>query len=254
MLYINQSDDGTVHFSIKEYLGTIKPLVATRERRKEFDSLCTAAELTAYQGLAGSLNFLGHGVLPQASFAASFMQQAVRPLKVSILITANKLLLEINKLEANITFRPPNNLGVTPSYLAFSDASHGSTPFGQTGYVSSMYLPAGSGGLYHVIDWLSCKQTCVVFSSIGDEILAAETFSGRESMISERLKVVFSAEHPLPFVLTVDSHGLFSTAKTLDEGSEYRLRPTVARMRDSLETGEISVKQWIAGNGILQTT
>ena len=66
-------------------------------------------------------------------------------------------------------------------------------------------------------------------------------------MISERLQMVFASKEPLPFVLTVDSHGLFSTVTTLHEGSDHRLRPTVARMRDSFETGEISVMQWIAG-------
>ena len=67
-LHVQQSDDQTVHIGMKEYMGTIQPLVVTRERRKQFESPCTAAGFTAYQGLAGSLNFLGHGVFPQALF------------------------------------------------------------------------------------------------------------------------------------------------------------------------------------------
>ena len=58
--------------------------------------------------------------------------------------------------------------------------------------------------------------------------------------------MALAAEHPLRFVLTVDSHGLFSTVATLHEGSDYRLLPTVARMRDSLETVEIKFMHWIA--------
>ena len=144
-LPIHQSDDRTVYISMKEYLGTIKPPVVTRERRQQVDSPCTAAELTAYQGLAGSLNFLGHGVLLQASFSASYMQQAVGRFTVSNLIAANTLLLEIEKLEADIKFCFPQNLAVSPSYLAFSDASHRSTSYGQTGFISGIYLPAGAG-------------------------------------------------------------------------------------------------------------
>jgi len=50
-----------------------------------------------------------------------------------------------------------------------------------------------------------------------------------------------------PLVLTVDSFGLYSTISTLHEGRDYRLRPTVARLRDSFESRDISILQWIPG-------
>ncbi len=53
---------------------------------------------------------------------------------------------------------------------------------------------------------------------------------------------------PLPLVLTADSLGLYSTITTLHEGKDYRLRPTVARLRDSFEAGEIQTIQWLAGD------
>lgn len=65
--------------------------------------------------------------------------------------------------------------------------------------------------------------------------------------MAEQLQEVHGATSPLPFVVTVDSNGLYSTITTLHEGSDYRLRPTVQRKRDSFEDGEISVMQWIAG-------
>lgn len=51
----------------------------------------------------------------------------------------------------------------------------------------------------------------------------------------------------LPLVLTVDSRVPYSTIPTLQEGTDYRLRPTVARLRDSFENEEIAVMQWIGG-------
>ena len=110
-----------------------------------------------------------------------------------------------------------------------------------------MYLPAGGERIYHVVDWLSCKQSRVCFSSIGAEILAAATSTDRGSLMAERLQEVHGSSSALPFILTVDSNGLHSTITTLHEGSDYRLRPTVQRMRDSFEDGEITVMQWIAG-------
>lgn len=85
------------------------------------------------------------------------------------------------------------------------------------------------------------------FTSIGAEILAAATSTDRGALMAECLQVVNGSTFPLPFVLTINSHGLYSTVTTLHEGTDYRLRPTVARMRDSFESGEISVMQWIPG-------
>ena len=48
-------------------------------------------------------------------------------------------------------------------------------------------------------------------------------------------------------MLTVDSHGLYSSINTLQEGKDYRLRPIVFRLRHSFESREINVMQWIAG-------
>ena len=52
--------------------------------------------------------------------------------------------------------------------------------------------------------WQTCNQSCVVFSSIGAEILAAATSVDRGSMMSKCLTNLYKAKVPLPFVLTVD--------------------------------------------------
>ncbi len=61
------------------------------------------------------------------------------------------------------------------------------------------------------------------------------------------LHAVTNSPKPLPLTLTVDSLGLHTTISTLHEGRDYRLRPTVARLRDSFDAGEISVLQWVPG-------
>ena len=65
-------------------------------------------------------------------------------------------------------------------------------------------------------------------------------------MISS-IKEIRSTDIGLPLVLTVDSHGLYSTITTLPEENYYRLRQTVSRLRDSFERKEIYVMQWVAG-------
>ena len=106
-LHISQEDSFTVHFNMKEYVQTIRPLDIPRHRRKDQNSRCTKEELSSFLGLTVSLNYLGHGFLPQASFAASHLQQMVGRLTVSCLVTANKALSEIKALDPSIVYKCP---------------------------------------------------------------------------------------------------------------------------------------------------
>ena len=72
---IHRADDGSITADMKEFMDTIQKLPLSRERRKEKDSSCTDAEKTSFLGLTGKLNYLGHGTLPPAAFAASHLQQ-----------------------------------------------------------------------------------------------------------------------------------------------------------------------------------
>ncbi len=109
-------------------------------------------------------------------------------------------------------------------------------------------LQTQSSLLYHVLDWHCCKQSRIYFSSIGCEILSAAASADRASSMVHAIQLLHDSPSPLPLVLTVDSLGLYSTITTLHEGKDNRLCPTVARLRDSFEPGEIQTIQWIAGD------
>jgi hypothetical protein len=55
------------------------------------------------------------------------------------------------------------------------------------------------------------------------------------------------ASTPIYFELRVDAKGLYDTITTLHESKDYRLRPTVARLRDSFGAEEIRVLRCIPG-------
>ena len=111
--------------------------------------------------------------------------------------------------------------------------------------MSGIFFP--SSKIYHIIDWHSSKQKQVSFLPIGAEILFAAESADRASYMTYSLNEMYTSTAKLPLVLTVDSHGLYSTVSTLHLGQDYCLRLTVARIRDSFETGEIDVLQWIPG-------
>lgn len=50
-----------------------------------------------------------------------------------------------------------------------------------------------------------------------------------------------------PVVLPVDSIGLYYTITNIHEGHVYRLCPTVFRVSESYESGEIYSMKWITG-------
>ena len=63
-LHIHQQPCGSISIYLQEYVHKIFPIQVSKESRRQHQDKCSAPELTAYQALAGSLNFLGHGILP----------------------------------------------------------------------------------------------------------------------------------------------------------------------------------------------
>ena len=248
-LHITCNFTGDTHISMRQFMDKIDKLEISRSRRKQQESPATLEELRSLQALAGKLNYLGHGVLPQASLVASKLQKFVGNLRVKHLWQANAALFQLKRLEPSLLYkRPFRSFGDDSYLLTYSEASTGSSSYGQTGFLSGLLLPAGGSAIFHCIDWHSSKQSRISFSSIGSEILAAAESTDRSILLSDCISRVLSLSSPLPLVITVDSFGLYSTITTLHEGRDYRLRPTVARLRDSFESKEISVFQWIPGN------
>jgi len=248
-LHIEQDNSMGITISMQEYVDSIDPIDIPRARKKEHTASATAQELTNYLSLAGTLNFLGHGVLPAAAFAASHIQQRVGNLTVADLKDANSILREISALNPSISYKTPPP-GYSPKFLAFADGAQGKGSYGQSGYVGGLYFQPSSANqniLYHITDWYSGKQSRISFSSIGCEILAAATACDRASNMVDSIQILHNSPARLPLVFTVDSLGLYGTITTLHEGKDYRLRATVSRLRDSFEAGEVNVLQWIRG-------
>lgn len=99
---------------------------------------------------------------------------------MSHLVSTNKVLAELESLVPKAVFLIPPDL-TDLCYLVFPNARQGSTFYGQTGYSSGVYLPAGKMRVFHALAWASSKQTRVAFSSTGAEILAAAASTNRES-------------------------------------------------------------------------
>lgn len=100
--------------------------------------------------------------------------------------------------------------------------------------------------LFYPLSWSSHKQRRVSYSSFGAEILAAADADDRGFDLKQSFLSLFPHK-PLSHELIIDSKALFETITTLHQTSDYRLRKTVSRMRDSFESKQLNVVRWIPG-------
>ena len=235
------SSDHSVILSIYEFMETIQYLPLTWTRRKQHEEKCTKVKLTALQSLARKLNFLGHGVLPQACLVASKMHQNVGSLRVKHFQQANTALYLLKRIPCALQYRLPLSTLKSDdmedlSPLSLAGASTGRSSYGQGGFVTGLTMRRNNSRVYHVLDWHSSKQARVSFSSDGAEILAAAEAADRSLLLTcqeERpvrslqcaqcLSSMITNRKLFRLVLTVDSYCPYSSINTLHEGKDYRL-------------------------------
>lgn len=231
-LYIHRGSYRSIVLGTREYVDRVYLLPIGKDRRKQSSHRFSAEHLTNYQGLAGSLNFLGHAILTQAAFAADHLQQSIGRFKVSHLMAAKQVLSELKPLSLTLTYK---SVGFTETscYSAFSDASQGLSWYGKTGYISGIFLPAEGANVIHALGWPSCNQKRLDFSSMGAEIIVAASSADLGSLMTQSISILNENQTNLPLVLTVDCRGLHLFIPNIQEDTDYRLRPTVARLKDS---------------------
>jgi hypothetical protein len=133
------------------------------------------------------------------------------------------------------------------SVLAYSDAAHSGT-YGQGGYLAGLCIHQLDGKmLYFITDWHSASLKRVASSSTDAEVLTAAKAADRGLALTAIVRQFASAPKNVLFELTLDSRGTLDTMATLHEGRDFRLRPTVCRLRDAFSTGEINIMRWASG-------
>ena len=179
------------------------------------------------------------------------MQQKLALLKVRHLIEANEIVCDIKKLTPMLFFRRPTN-AVRAMVTTFSDAAfniNSRKSYVQTGLIMGIRTLLKDGPeCFHTLDWVSTKQRRICHSSYGAEILACAEADDRGFYLKMGMRSLFTSTK-IRNEIVVDSLGLFDTITTLHEGSEYRLRQTVQRIRDSFESADVNVIRWIPGVG-----
>ena len=79
---IEQDKPGSVRMSINRHMSEVQVIPVSKERKRQVEDAATECEITQFRSLAGTLLWLGKGVLPAAAYASSTMQQKLAFLKV----------------------------------------------------------------------------------------------------------------------------------------------------------------------------
>jgi hypothetical protein len=101
--------------------------------------------------------------------------------------------------------------------------------------------------IYFITDWHSASLKSVTFFSTGAEILAAANAADCGLALTTIVRQFASAPKKVLFELTLDSRGTLDTMATLHEGRDFRLRPTVCRLRDAFSSDEINIMPRASG-------
>lgn len=111
-------------------------------------------------------------MLPQAAFMTSVLQQQLPHLEMKHLVEANSMSRHLETVRASIQYlRPPSSSDIivkTYSDAAINVSKH--MTHGQTGLITTIVFR--NSHVIHPIDYSSCKQKRVSYSSYGAEILA----------------------------------------------------------------------------------
>lgn len=162
---------------------------------------------------------------------------------------ANDIIRDIRKLSPTIFF-PPCAHVVNAVATTFSDASFNISSrksYGQTGVVSGVRAELSNEiNRFYALEWISVKQRRIFHSSYGAEILACADGDDKSYFLRMAMRSLFTSIN-MRNELIGDPMGLYDTISTLHEGSEYCLRQTVTRIRDSFGSGDLDVLKWISG-------
>ena len=245
---------------IIEPLARLRPIPIAYARRLNPHDHITPEELTALRSLAGSLNYIGQAACPPATYVASAIQQFIgRTSNVSILLQANAMLKELQKLPSVIHF-PLADIRDSFRVVALSDASFApSSRYGQTGFLLWLQpfaepAPAAATTVAspsYLLDWSSSKQRRIANSSLGAEILAASLADDNLVGFAQSLASILNP-HAVSSLLLLDSRSLYQLVSSFKQsGMDARLAAVVDRLRDSFMSAELGELGWIPGSAQL---
>lgn len=127
---------------MEEYIKNIKPVDVRKSRRKHLEAEASSKDYNGYRSLARSFIWAGNGLVPQASYMGSSMQQMATWLKVKHIVEAHRMVSEMKAMRPLIMDKKLDKVTREPIWT-FSDVSHNISTrksYGQTGTIAGLFI------------------------------------------------------------------------------------------------------------------
>lgn len=220
------------------------------ERNKDMNDLLDIDGQSDFRSAVGRIGWVSSSSRPDLAFHHLLLSTRIGHATVRDMKFAVKAVKQIKCDVTTMKFVP---LGPVSEWVleGYGDAGHKSLPdklSSSCGYV--LLLRNKVSGATSVLSWKSTKIRRVVASSTAAEALATVETSDALMYISAVLKELLGDVH-IPLHLFTDSKNLHNSVHTSALVDDQRMRVDIARLKESVEKGEISQFSLIGSGNML---
>jgi hypothetical protein len=238
------------------YLKSLKPVLVSKERRRNREALLTPHEKTQFLSLTQQLAWPARVTLPDLNYFVSDLQQRTASATVADLVKANWVLRhaqELGRKQRRLWFKAHGFDTAKATVLVAHDASFAEQPGGasQQGHVifvaQSESLTCAKETSMHVVEWSSGKIHRVARSTLAAEAASASHAHDRGTVARVLLaELLFAqtelhwtqAQRAVKYGLVSDCSSLVDHCqKTGSSVSEKRVGLDIADVRAAVDAG-----------------
>ena len=242
-LNVVQTTEG-ISLDQSKYIEELKMIELHPDRLKEREEVLTKEERSQLKSLSGQMLWVTNQTRPDMAFETCVMSNTGKDPTVRKIVDANKAVRKIqNSNDVKVKF-PPLGKPSDISIVAYGDGTHASLSDGSSQGAFIIFLH-GNGKIAPMM-WQSKKLKRVTKSPLASEALSLGETADAGLLIANMVKEIYK----LPAIPQVrffsDSKSLKDALYTSNTVEDMSIRVSIARMREMVNLGEISVK-WVEG-------
>ena len=223
------------------YVSSLVPIKITQERAFQKDDELTLDERADIRSFGGQMLWVTTQTCPDAAYDACWVANYGKHPTIRQILEANKALRKLQNNQMEILF-PALGKPEDMQVIVYQDAAHANLPSGASQGGSIIFLSGAS----HVapISWSSKKLSRVTKSPLASEAAALSDSADSGFLVAMMLREIVPLRETPPVKCYTDSKSLVDHIQTCKITQDSRLRVDIARLREMVQLGEVSV-QWV---------
>ena len=248
-LNVIQTED-SIKVDQHNYISTLKPINITAERALQEDDELRKEEKSQIRALGGQFLWVTSQTRPDASYNSCWVSNYGKNPTVRRLAEANKALKKLQSVKSCLVFP---NLGDPRKWKVevYKDTTHANLPTGASQGAHIIFI-SGNNRVAPVA-WSSKKLNRVTKSPLASEASALVEAADTSFLVASIVQEVFGLKEIPAVSCKTDSKSLDDHLHTTNAVQDSRLRVDIARIREMVELGEITVTRIEGGRQLADT-